>query len=72
MSSLRKARDGKFSQREAAKKLGVSWRTLLRWEHPEFRPQQLSLETLEAMAILYGVTVDDLIGRTIPYQTPAV
>lgn len=64
MNPLRKARGDLLSQRTAALKLGVSWRTLLRWESPDFRPERLALETLESMVALYGVPLDQLIGRT--------
>lgn len=72
MSTLRKARNGHLSQAAAAQRLGISWRTLSRWEAPDFDPETLPLTTLESMAVLYGVNLDQLIGRApLPNHDPA-
>lgn len=47
---------------EAAEKLGVSQPTLSSWESGRKSP---TLENLENMANLYGVTTDFLLGRTV-------
>lgn len=63
MSTLRNAREGRISQAAAAKQLGISWRTLSRWESPDFDPEELPLKTLEKLAALYDRTVPQLLGR---------
>jgi transcriptional regulator with XRE-family HTH domain len=70
VSPLRKAREGKFTQAEAARRLGISWRTLLRWEKPHFRPESLPLEKLEAIASLYSVPIEEIVAPP-PDRQPA-
>lgn len=53
---------------EAAAKLGVSQPTLSAWEGERKSP---SVESLENMADLYGVTTDYLLGRTASGETEA-
>lgn len=60
MSRLKAARLGKFTQREAARRLGISWRTLLRWEKPEFRVESLPAYRLRDISALYGVPFECL------------
>lgn len=64
-SPLKKARGETYSQKVAARLIGVSWRTLVRWERSGFDPGELPLETLERMAVLYGVTLEELVGRPL-------
>lgn len=53
---------------EAAARLGVSQPTLSAWEGERKSP---SVENLENMADLYGVTTDYLLGRSAPGETEA-
>lgn len=52
----------KLKLTEAAEKLGVSQPTLSSWESGRKSP---TLDSLENMANLYGVTTDFLLGRTV-------
>ena len=54
----------KLKAHEAAEKLGVSQPTLSAWEGERKAP---SIESLENMADLYGVTTDYLLGRCDSY-----
>lgn len=55
----------KLKALEAAEKLGVSQPTLSAWEGERKSP---SVESLENMADLYGVTTDFLLGRSDSYM----
>lgn len=55
----------KLKALEAAEKLGVSQPTLSAWEGERKAP---SIESLENMANLYGVTTDFLLGRSDSYM----
>lgn len=55
----------KLKALEAAEKLGVSQPTLSAWEGERKAP---SIESLENMADLYGVTTDFLLGRSDSYM----
>ncbi|MGN1026267.1 MAG: helix-turn-helix domain-containing protein, partial [Faecousia sp.] len=58
---FKEVRRAKFSSAaEAAEKLGVSQPTISAWEAGRKTP---SIEALENMADLYGVTTDYLLGR---------
>ena len=60
--NFKKARQiNKLKVIEAADKLGISQPTLSAWEGERKSP---SIESLEKMADLYGVTTDYLVGRT--------
>ncbi len=62
MNNLRKIRKEKhMSQMQLALKLGVSQNTVSRYETEE---RQADYQTLIAIADLFDVTVDYLIGRT--------
>ena len=54
---------------EAAEKLGVSQPTLSAWEGERKSP---SMDSLENMADLYGVTTDFLLGRSDADSTPVI
>ena len=54
----------KYKATEAAEKLGVSQPTLSAWEGERKSP---SIDSLENMADLYGVTTDYLLGREQTY-----
>ena len=73
MNPIKKARENAgLSYRKAASQLGIGLTTLQRWEAPDFRPKTLPLETLEAMAALYQVSIPQLIGRApLPNHDPA-
>lgn len=47
-----------FTQRESAKVLGVSTRTLVNWENGRSFP---TMPQIDAICSLYGVSVDNLI-----------
>lgn len=55
----------KLKALEAAEKLGVSQPTLSAWEGERKAP---SIESLENMADLYGITTDFLLGRSDSYM----
>lgn len=58
----------KLKATEAAERLGVAQPTLSAWEGARKSP---SLDNLENMADLYGVTTDFLLGRTERSEIPA-
>ena len=58
----------KLVMTEAAAKLGISQPTLSAWEGERKSP---SIDGLERMADLYGVTTDYLLGRTEQQEFPA-
>lgn len=63
LKAIREARG--FSKRQTAKRLGTTIQAITRWERGQVKPNQASLEKL---ADLFSVTVDQLLGRT-PFQT---
>ena len=52
-----------LSQKQVAEKVGVVVRAYQRYEHGDRYPQ---LPTLIALADLFGVSLDDLVGREVP------
>lgn len=72
-SPLRVARvHSGITQVEAATRIGIAERTLIRWEAVE-RPDRLPFESLSKMANLYGLSVDQLLGRAqLPEAADAV
>lgn len=57
--SLRKSRN--LSQSSLAHELGVTERTIRRYEKGDFEP---SMSELIALADYFGVTLDELVGRS--------
>ena len=53
-----------FSQAEAAEKAGIALRTYQYYEGKDDKSHRPDLETLVALADLFEVSVDYLIGRT--------
>ena len=67
LQALRKAAG--LSQEEVAGRLFVSRQSVSKWENDQAEP---GVETLKALAELYGVTLDRLTGRAHPpEETPA-
>lgn len=54
-----------LSQKELAEAIGVVARAYQRYEHGEREPQ---LSTLIRIADFYRISLDDLVGRTVPGQ----
>lgn len=50
----------KLSQKELAKKFNVNQNTVSRWENGD---RQIDLETLKALSVFFGVSVDFLLGN---------
>lgn len=50
----------KLSQKELAKKFNVNQNTVSRWENGD---RQIDLETLKALSVFFGVSVDFLLGK---------
>ena len=50
----------KLSQKELAKKFYVNQNTVSRWENGD---RQIDLETLKALSVFFGVSVDFLLGN---------
>ena len=53
----------KLSQQDAAERSGVAYRSYRRYEAGEREP---NLSALVALADFYHVTLDELVGRTVP------
>ena len=58
---LRKSR--KYSQAQVAMKLGISQGAISQWEHGITVP---AAEQLLSLADMYGISVDELLGRSTP------
>ena len=64
-SRLRQLRkENRLTQQSVADRLGVKLRTYQYYESDTEQSHRPDLETLAALADLYGVSVDYLIGRT--------
>jgi len=64
--NLRRCRNlAGMSLAETAKHMGVSEKTISRWEKGENDP---SLDNLKRLANLYGVSIDELINHELPYS----
>lgn len=50
----------KLSQKELAKKFNVNQNTVSRWENGD---RQIDLETLKALSVFFGVSVDFFLGN---------
>lgn len=50
----------KLSQKELAKRFNVNQNTVSRWENGD---RQIDLETLKALSVFFGVSVDFLLGN---------
>ena len=61
LRSLRKQHQ--LSQQDAAERSGVAYRSYRRYEAGEREP---NLSALVALADFYHVTLDELVGRTVP------
>ena len=66
LTALRK--DHGYSQEELAEKLGVSRQAVSKWERAESSPDT---DNLIALAKLYGVSLDQLVGNTAAEQSPS-
>ena len=55
-----------LSQEEVAQKLFLSRQSISKWENGGAEP---GIENLKALAKLYGVTVDELVGNEQPEDT---
>ena len=66
LQRLRKAAG--LSQEDVAKKLFVSRQSVSKWENGGAEP---GIENLKALARLYGVSVDELVGNCEPEEPPA-
>lgn len=60
---LRKSRG--YSQAQVAMKLGISQGAISQWEHGTTVP---AAEQLLSLADMYGISVDELLGRSAPEQ----
>ena len=65
LAELRRAHG--LSQEDLAEKLGVSRQAISKWERAESSPDT---DNLIALAQLYGVTLDELLGLQLPPATP--
>ena len=50
-----------YSQRDLAKLTGIKQQNISRWENNQTIP---SIENCEILADFYGITIDELIGRS--------
>ncbi|MBQ2954187.1 MAG: helix-turn-helix transcriptional regulator [Clostridia bacterium] len=66
LAELRRAHG--LSQEDLAEQLGVSRQAVSKWERAESSPDT---DNLIALAQLYGVTLDELLGLRLPPETPA-
>lgn len=60
---MRKAKG--YSQAQVAMKLGISQGAVSQWEHGVTVP---AAEQLLSLADIYGITVDEILGRSAPEQ----
>ena len=58
----------RMSQEQAARKIGVSQASIQKWEAGEVVP---TIESIFALANLYGIEIDTLCGRQAPSKHSA-